>query len=645
MPDNALGLILLSLPLDYSDFVIEWLLKDNLKRFHLGLGCQRPQWMLAADLIKRFSDSCSENNLRELEKVLYSFNPVGEDFRRAYKYRLEANRAGWYFPAWGEAQYFLLPSLPADKISINTKNLISELNRKFSKYPTSRFYSSSEMNGGYIGSKLEPNIDKISNNAWIKIITDQKTPKHHDHSSWKQVAEDSVHVSSHEMFSRSLEKAAKADPDRFCGLFQNLLFDIDDSYVSSMLSAFALSEPEASNENNNSWKKIDMKSIEQFWIKFRDKRFENNIARSYCWMIKARSEDAWPFWMIKDLVELATNHQDPAEDKILVVSNGETLETASPHSLYSTTINSVRGSAVEAIGAILWRDKDLFVNIETDLNELLLDKHPAVLMGIASIATPILNIDKEKAIDFFDKACSRDIRVSCSRESINFFNYTIASKDGRLLDIIRKMVVSEIAEVVEISAEMIAFYSQCYEGILGPELKEITEGTIIQRRGVVQAVNNLIRKNNHTEEAKEIIKLYFNDPDKEVRKASARLFSNEDILNVSENVELALSFVDSLAFLDNELNLLRCLERYKGDLLIFQNLILTACSKSLDSFKNKKKDYSMRFEMKTVVTLLIRLYEQAARDESLRDRCLNVWDKFFEENVGMTRELTNILSK
>lgn len=642
--DNLLAKFYHALPLRYSDHVIEWLIA-NYSRFELGLDYERPKWMLAADLIKRFSPLCRHSLFVELENYLYSFTPKTEEFKMEYKYRVQSARGGYYFPAWGEAQHFLLPSLDDSRISTKTRLLIEVLSRKFRQYPLSSFYRDCRVKGGMIGSKLDPRIGKISDNAWRKIITNTAIPKNHDCFSWEQVKPDVVHATSHNQFSGTLERAAKINPKRFCSVFKTLPESIDASYVSSMLRALTLKIPEENGADTfllKDWQKAEISDILEFWQKYRSMKFDRNVAVSFCRLIQNRSEEAWPPLIINDLIELATQHGDPEQDTLNVSKNGETFKDASIDSLRSTAINSVRGVSVEAIGSLLWNHKNLICMIDTHWEEILNDSHPSVLMAAHSIVLPVINIDKEKAIEWFFRLCDREKRGLCTHEAIEFVNYTINTRDVRIIKIIRSMITSECDEIRKLGAEMVTFYTHCYDGIFKDELELILNGDLSLRMGIIKAAKNLIDRDNDFDEARVLLANFFDDPDKEARDKASHVFCNDDFLNSEENVKLAHLFLKSKAFVDNYDDLLHCVTGYKSNLLPFKGLILGACEAILC---NKQINESYCYYDRDLVSLLSRLYDLSNNDAQLRDRCLDIWDLFFKENIGFTREVTKELSK
>lgn len=642
--DDILSVIFGGFSKTSADYVIQWLLEDT-KRFGIGLSFQRPKWMLAADLVEKFSPHCAEKNFKNLEEMLYRFTPSGTSDIEKFSYRLQSNKRGWFFPAWGEAQYFLVPKLASDRTSIKTKSLLSELKRKFDSYPRRRFYSGFEASGGFVGSKLDPNIHKISDKSWLRILEDNNTPKQHSHSSWKQVNENTIHVSSHETFSSSLERAAKFNPQKFCSVFDKVKLPIDDSYVSSMLRVFALTKPEAGGENpGEAWQKVDMVNMEKFWLRFRDRRDEVNIARSFCWLIKSRSDEVWPATLIQDLQQLALTHENPKLGELAVSSqDGDGLVDSDK--LYMTTINSVRGSAIQAMGALLWKNKELAFAFDSSLKQLVEDKHPAVLMAMVSVALPLLNIDKDKAISLFSAICHNDLRVACIHNSISFFNHCASYESPRLYSIMQAMLDSKIEEAVQLSSEMITYYSQSYGEPYLADLPKLLRGNVPQRKGAARALKNLVRENLHGNGPRNLIEEFFNDEDESVRQMASKLYRQDEFLNTQENIPLTLKYIGSRAFEGSENYFFYTLEKYQGDVVRFKDLILSGCSRYLDSPEALAAGYQRHYDDKLVSGLLIRLFEQSFSDKDLQNRCLDMWDKFFEKNVGRARELTNLLNK
>ncbi|HFD86632.1 MAG TPA: hypothetical protein ENJ35_03025, partial [Gammaproteobacteria bacterium] len=172
----------------HADTGISWLLADP-ARFRLGSGYREPEWMPAVRLVEALSPHCSEKLFRQLEEAIVHYHAPEE--KRDAEYYLNRWRDGYLGHYWGKTQYFLLPALDAKRIRPATAALIRVLERKFANYPKERFLRGGVGSGGLVGSKLDPNLGKISDRAWLRIVTSKKVTES-DHGKWIQVDPDHV---------------------------------------------------------------------------------------------------------------------------------------------------------------------------------------------------------------------------------------------------------------------------------------------------------------------------------------------------------------------------------------------------------------------------------------------------------------------
>jgi hypothetical protein len=155
----------------HADAGVEWLLADT-KRFSPGSDIDELEWMLAVRLISTISPYCSEELFRKLEeRIVHYHSPRGTELAKHY---LKGWREGYFRDYWGRAQYFLLPALSSDRVSLSTVNLISVLKRKYASYPADCFLRVGRVRGGWIGSKLDTSLEKISDRAWLEIVSTRK---------------------------------------------------------------------------------------------------------------------------------------------------------------------------------------------------------------------------------------------------------------------------------------------------------------------------------------------------------------------------------------------------------------------------------------------------------------------------------------
>jgi hypothetical protein len=244
--------------------------------------------------------------------------------------------------------------------------------------------------------------------------------------------------------------------------------------------------------------------------------------------------------------------------------------------LFQNTINCVRGVAAEAIGQLLWEHLDLYEKLTSGIEALGADPHPVVRMASLDALIPVLNINGDQAVDWFCKASWEDPRIPASYRGIEFFNYTIQKYAEKLAPIIRMMAYSSYPDVSSQGAQAILAYHMFYR-LLDNELQTCINGTMPQRKGVVEAAANLVSNEKYAQECREILKGFFDDPEPEVREATWKMF-NEEFFGLSDNALFTLQFIRSQAFFGEVFWLFHSLEERKESLIPFAEIILEICN-------------------------------------------------------------------
>ncbi len=629
------------LPKEHSDTGIRWLLED-FSRLHLGDGTSEPEWMPAVRLIKALSPYCSEDLFKEMEQSLVHYHDPDE--KRLAEYYLSGWKKGYFGHYWGKAQYFLLPALSPDRISKTTSDLIKVLERKFLEYPKWRFLRIGSSRGGIIGSKLDKNLDKISDRAWLKIIGNEEIPLENG-GDRQQVEEDYAVESSIRQFSRSLGRIAKRYPKRFGQLALHFPKETHPRYVSAILDALALTNPdsEVPEEEKANWEPASVDTVLTVWERFCDLN-EREVAVSFCRLIRNRSAETWPDKVIEILLDLAANHPDLEPGK-LNISCDKSAEEATVDTLFQNTINCVRGVAAGAIGQLLWDHSEWLDKLKSGIESLVMDPHPVVRMAAIYSLLPVLNIDSGQAVAWFCRAAKEDERISASRYATSFFNYTIDKYPEQLTPLIQKMVYSDRPDVANTGAKAVTAYHLFY-GLFEDEFKDCIVGSVPQREGVAKIAATFINEEKYAPKCREILGVFFNDLDRDVRNETSRMFRDK-FFESPENLALAKSYINSKAFIDDSL-MLHLLEKHKESLILYHEIILKICQTISTTLLKEARDVQNRvkYAIKAISPLLLRLYEQAQESKpDIACRCLDVWDFLFEKHIGNTRILTREIEK
>jgi len=397
---------------------VSWLLADT-ARFRLGSGFSEPEWLPAARLIEALSPYCSEELFRRLEEAIVHCHAPNE--KQSAEYWLGTWKRGYFGHYWGKTQHFLLPALSSARVKPSTTALMQVLKRKFAGYSEDRFLRIGRSRGGWVGSKLEPNLEKISDRAWLDIIRNTKV-KNPNSREWIQVTPDKVLETSVRQFSSSLETIAKRYPERFARLALQFSDDVDPAYISAILEGCGQKAPDSNipEEVKKSWKPAKVVTVEAVIEKL---LFGNDreTAASFCRIISKRYEENWSDATLAKLVHYAQNHPDLEPGKLNVHCD-KSADEVPVDILFQNTINCVRGMAARAIKLLLWEHPELLEKLRPAIEALVRDHHPVVRMAAAEMLLPVLNIDKDQAVKWCVLACEKDLRVAASPRGIRFYN-------------------------------------------------------------------------------------------------------------------------------------------------------------------------------------------------------------------------------
>lgn len=630
------------LPPKYAELGISWILAD-VSRFCIKSDYDEPEWKLSAELIESLSPHCLEELFQRLEETIVKYHSPNE--KRDAKYYLPLRREGYYCHYWGEAQYFLLPALSKKKIRKSTNDLIGVLRRKF--YPEDRFFNRNRMSGGMVGSKLEPSLNKISDRAWLNIISGPKVGKRHGRN-WIQVNSDHVLETSIEQFSGSLQRIAHRFPERFCRLALEFPDNADSSYVAAILSSCAQKAPDANipEDEKASWRPASVGSIESILNKFKSSN-DRETARVFCRIISSRAEEKWSDKTLARLINYAVNHPDLEKGKLNVHCD-KTADEASIDNLYQNTINCVRGVAAEAISKLLWERPELLQRLRPGIESLVKDGHPSVRMASIQIMLPMINIDKDQAVKWFCQACADDLRVAASPHAQHFFNYTVQSHFNDIGPIIQRMLISPLDEVAKEGATQVTA-RWLFHNYFEDELLTCKTGTIIQRQGIAVVASQFLDDDKYSEKCQNLLRPLLNDPVKEVRDKIHSPFYKKDSINDAKIQPFILEYIKSKTFIDDADRLVYELQDVEGSVFFLADTIFSMFDVFSSDLKEESREGGSHLPhaISQSLPILLRLYEQALgrHNDEVANRCLDTWDILFKNRVGFVRNLTQAIEQ
>jgi hypothetical protein len=529
----------------------------------------------------------------------------------------------------------------------STGDLICMLKRKFEHYSKKRFLKGGISSGGRVGSRLDPNLEKISDRAWLWIVSSEKVTEQGNHK-WIQVDSDHVMETSIRQFADSLAQIAKRYPERFGQLALQFPDNVHSRYVSAILDGFGKKQPDPKvpEDERNSWQPARVETIEAVLEKYQAGD-ERETAMSFCWLIAKRADENWSDKTIARLVDYARNHPDLEIGKLNVHCK-KGCDEATVEILFQNTINCVRGVAARAIGQLLWVHKDLMSVLRPGIESLTKDPHPAVRMAAIEAFEPVLNIDRDQAVQWFCEACKNELRVAASPRASRFFNYTLPSHIKQIGPIIQQMAASPLDDVALEGARQVTA-RWLFHGFFEKELSECREGTVPQRKGVASVAVYLLHDRKYSGQCQEILRQFLNDSDKEVRDELRGTYRKDVLLNEPEHKTFLKKYIMSQAFADSPDSFVWSLKEFPGSLVPMAEAIFTVCEEFSTTLKEKTRDIGSGYHhtASEISSILLRLYEQAQgeRNKQIADQCLDIWDLFFENRVSRVIRLTSSIEK
>jgi hypothetical protein len=463
---------------------------------------------------------------------------------------------------------------------------------------------------------------------------------------WRQLTTDSIAESTVQHFANDLRVVAKKNPTRFAKLALQLPDDIHPDYKKAILEGLKSTKPE---KQTDPFEPADIVITEQVFDKFNLDFNDREVAIAYCRLIEERANENWSEKTIRRLIEYATEHEDPQPGQMHISCPDKSDSGFTIYDLQTNAINHVRGVAAQTMGSLLWKHPDLFNTLKDTLERLMSDDHPAVRVAAINACLPVLNIDKDFAVEQFLKAVQDDIRVAACWHSVDYFNCGMYGKKYRLelSMLILDMVNSEYDEVVYEGAKEL-YARHLFYGIFDKEVKQcIADGSKHQRKGVARVASSLFYQKDYTKKCGEILMSLFNDSEPEVRQKTRKVFHKPELLEVGDIAIFLDCFIQSESFSDDPLCLIDIFEKHTGSLVPFADILFKICEvfagPLLEAVKSSRARLS--YETGKMPTLILRLYDQARDNREIENKCLDIWDMFFEKQIGQTRDLTRAIER
>jgi hypothetical protein len=625
----------------WADRAIDWLLQSP-RRLRCGTtrGANRHsagRYRPARRLLRRFGRACSGERIRSLEAYLLRHRPSNEveDFRSCH--RLFMGTSFWGAESRGYirqrslfvGQYLLLSALPAKRLSPPTRDWIGVLRRKFGRVARLLDEPLRHVGGSVRSTIPGDRLHLVSDRQWLRIVKHDWSATAH---RWKQMAPGLLGEVKAETFAGDLNAIARRQPHRFAALALRFPPDVDRVYPRAILRGLAEEKAPQGTPDSDGWTPASAAEIESVVDHFAAAMEDREFAIAFAWMIRQRASEPWSTDTLRRLAWVATEHPHPQAGEYTV-----SVGAGGRGSVVATSINCARGQAAEGIAAVLYDRPEHLAIFGPAIAALVRDPHPAVRVAAASIAIPLINVDKDRAVATFLNSCGHpEDEVLLGSEAERFLGYMLVGHLGALGPVVERMVASSVGEVGARGAAW-ATGVWLHTGSMREMVLACASRSADHRRGVADMLARELASGRGGHDAERLLVTLLNDPDEAVRKEAASVFiaGGGGVFSRVGAVGLCGAFVSSVAFGHESHTLLMGLARLSSPITAFATVVATI----VDMFAARAaegRDSRTRgpLNVSKLAEVLLKLYEQSENDRGVRVTCLDAWDRLLRERLG-----------
>jgi hypothetical protein len=545
----------------------------------LALGWSGSHHWVSGRLLAAITPHCSEVAYRALEELVLSYYP---DFERDVpEYQ-------------GHAQLALLPSFVEARRSPALQRRLGELQRKFSREshePPQEIFLEP------VGPPFDASWEKLEDEHWLRAI---KKYAIRDGSGWPRRG-------GAWQLSDRLQAQVKQDPVRFARLLHRFPDDAHAYYFDAVLRGLA----EAS--------KIDTESIWEV-IRHCHRVPKRPCGRAIDDIVSAYVSENVPSDILEIVGWYATESPDPEREVWQEAPNGgKRYYGGDPE---EAGLNSVRGGMAWAVAKLLFEHPGCLAQLAPYIEQMVNDPSIAVRTQVAHVLLPILNIDRDRAVNLFLRLCDVDDDILLAGNFVRQFVYHACYTHlDRILPILDRMLASPYDKVRERGANLVSI-AALIDATAESRADKCLDGPEPMRKAAAEvAAANLVGAANRIR-CRSILLRLFEDSSNEVRKAAATCFSRMSGGAIAEFLDLVRGFIASKAFHENTFYLFRALETTTAHL---PEIVCTAVERILEALRVPRSTHVSVYVPHRMETILLRAYE-GTDSPDIKERCLDLLD-------------------
>jgi hypothetical protein len=540
-------------------------------------------------LLESITPHCSQDALDRIENAILNYYTKWEMSARGLKHR-------------GYSQLILLNAIDSNRCSSAASQQREEWKRKFISLdmiaPSGNIEPPKPLTVSSVDSPI-PDVStaKMTDEQWLQAIQD------YNQDGFYHRAGNTIGGAS--SLANSLAKQVKTDPKRFAALVSRFPDNTNPNYFDAVLHGLS------------DIVDIDLNTILNV-VRQCHQLTEKPCGRWICWLLQNQSKLLWPQEAFEIVSWYALHDPNP--------------EQTSHNSLKSVGMNSVRGSAVEAIGRFISQDKKNIYYFQETIEQLVKDPSPAVRTCVCEVLNILFYISKDLAIRLFLELCKDQNLLLGTKEVEKFLHVALYTNFDSLRSILQKMIdADEFVRVIQVGARQACFSALCEKEAL-PLAEQCLVGTVEHRKAASEVFVANFRTAHYREFCeKSLIKL-FCDSDKSVRSKASECFHHCTEDELANYIELITNFLQSPAFIDNSHHLIRAFETTTTKL---PDLTYDMCDQFVKDLisEHSQGEVSFKRDTEKISQLLIQFYSQNTKNQRLQSKCLDLIDQLAEINA------------
>ena len=468
-----------------------------------------------------------------------------------------------------------------------------------------------------IGSPVpEEKTVGFSDEQWLAAM------REHNHG-WEDRPAGELKGSAVEL-SRVLQRQVRTDRRRFAALAHKMEDSIRPEYFDAILDGLCGAEPLPHDERQadiEDFNRLDSETI--LGVVRRLDRLPNRPSgRSICTAFMKLAKRTINSSDLAILAFYATDDPDPASDDW--IRNHASGQRDFGDEAYQYGYNTVRGHAATAIETLLFADYSRSAILLPLIRKMVRDPSLAVRTCAVDALLPVLNHDRNEAVQLFLQAAQDADEVFACHPFESFIRYSTSTHYAELRPLLQSALQSASDSNITVTARQVslaAFHDEAAE----IDAQAVRTGNELMRCAAAEVYSHNFGHATVRAICEQHLLRLFADDSAKVRAAAADCFLHLDDEDFNQYVQIIQAYIDSPAFPSEHDDLLRRLGDSQWQL---PEVTIRLAERFVTALGAEAGDVSTAAasDASTVSKLVVRLYAQST-DESIRSKCLDLIDE------------------